>query len=84
MVGVVVVLVGLVATIVGPIVKLNTSIIRLTVMMDTVMGDLGELTSKNSDTHGRIFKRLEGQEKELAGHDKRIHVLERKEDAKHA
>lgn len=75
-VGVIVVVLGLVITIITPIIKLNTSITKLTVMMSNVTGDLGELTSKNSKSHARIHERLEGHDKHIADHDKRIHVLE--------
>lgn len=69
--------VGLIAAVTGPIVKLNTSITKLTVMMGNVTGDLDELTTKNSKSHERIHEKLERHDGAINDHDKRIHVLER-------
>lgn len=69
---VIVALIAFVATVVAPIVKLNTSIVKLTAIVDKMATDLGDLTSRNASTHERIF----GQ---LNDHETRITVLEEKE-----
>lgn len=68
--------VGLIAAVTGPIVKLNTSITKLTVMMGNVTGDLDGLTTNNSKSHERIHEKLEKHEGAINDHEKRIHVLE--------
>lgn len=77
-VGVVVMLVGLIAAIVGPMIKLNTAITTLTVTMRHFEGNFNELTSKNQAGHERIWKELSGHRQELAGHETRITKLEDK------
>lgn len=66
---VLVALVGFVATVVKPIINLNTSITKLTEIVDRMSKDLDELTKRNADTHARIFERLED-------HETRIKILE--------
>lgn len=68
---VVVALVAFVATVVAPIIKLNTSIVKLTAIVDKMANDLGDLTSRNAATHERIFNQIND-------HETRISVLEAK------
>ena len=69
-------IVGFIVTVVTPIIKLNTSIVKLTQIVDTMAKDLSDLTSRNAATHERIFSKLEEHDRELAGHETRISVLE--------
>lgn len=71
-------LVGFLAAVLPPIIKLNTSITKLTVTMDMLNSDMRELTSKNSDSHFRLWEHNEKQDALIADHDKRIHSLEEK------
>lgn len=75
-VGVIVALVGLIAVLVKPMLSLNTSITKLTVMMEQFAENLTDLTGKNSKTHERLFGKLEEQETTLDDHETRITVLE--------
>ena len=70
---------GLVATIVTPIVKLNTTITKLTTVVDVVQSTLKELTSDNSESHRRLWTHNNEQDEKLADHDKRIHMMEGKQ-----
>lgn len=86
-VGVVVVLVGLVASIVGPVLRLNTSITKLTVTLDNTCADITEtradienIKDKSAERAKRLWDKNEQQDKTLTDHEKRIHVLERKND----
>lgn len=81
-VGVIVVLVGFTASIVTPIAKLTAKIAELCTALKTANNDLAELTSRNKEAHGRIFNKLDDHEAALADHDKRIFVLETKEETK--
>jgi hypothetical protein len=78
-VGVIVVLVGLVTAIVGPVLKLNSSITALTVTVKGFNEKLNKAEEKNSEGHGRLWAKNDEQDIRLADHDKRIHVLEKKE-----
>ena len=66
---IIVALIAFVATVVAPIIKLNTSIVKLTQIVDRMSTELGELTNRNAATHERIFEKLNE-------HDTRIAVLE--------
>ena len=73
---VIIALVGLIAAVVGPIVKLNTTITRLTVVIGKMEGDFDKLTTKNTESHGRLWDKNEEQDKKLEDHEKRINILE--------
>ena len=74
--GVIVVLVGLGAAIITPIVKLNNTITTLTNLVSKVAADLSDVTERNSKTHARIFDALEVEDAKLQDHEIRITVLE--------
>lgn len=76
---VLVTLVGLGAAIVKPIVSLTKSITTLTVVMGNLKDEMQCLTEKNRESHERIWKHEEQQDKQLGDHEKRIFCLEGKE-----
>lgn len=65
-------IIAFVVTVVTPIIKLNTSIVKLTQIVDTMAKDLNDLTQRNAQTHERIFN-------QLGDHETRISVLEHKQ-----
>ena len=84
---VIIALVGLGVTIGGPLLKLNTSITTLTV----ALGDLREEVNKNTadiadnkkenhESHKRLWEHEGKQDKQIANHEGRISVLEKKEN----
>ena len=75
---VIVVLVGLVATLAKPLIKLNTTLAKLDASVDALRGEMKSLTTRNSESHDRIFKRLDETDTTLNDHETRITVLERK------
>lgn len=77
-VGVLVVIVGLVISLVTPIIKLNTIITKLGSSVESMKESLDELTTRNSTSHDRIFKRLDDTEDKVCNHEARITVLEKK------
>ena len=77
-VGVVIALIGFAASIVGPVVKLNTSITKLTVTMDTLASRLIKIESDNHDSHKRLWQHNDEQDDKLADHEHRIKVMEGK------
>ena len=80
-IGVIVVLVSLVATLVKPMLSLNTAIVRLTTLMDGMSSDLRDLTSKNAQSHERIFDKLDEHGDKIADHEHRIADLEHKHES---
>lgn len=75
---VIVVLAGLIATIIKPIIKLNGTLTRLGESVDALEKNISGLTSRNSETHEKLWGKLEAQERALGGHETRIQILERK------
>ena len=77
-VSVIVVLAGLFASIGAPIIKLISSITKLTSSVEFLRENMEDLTKRNSDTHGRIFTQLDEHDKTISEHETRITVLEKK------
>lgn len=77
-VGVIVVLVGLVAAFVGPIIRLNTNITKLTVTMERLAKDMDVMQENSHDAHKRLWDHNDEQDKTLNDHETRISTLERK------
>ena len=69
-------LVGLLTAVVKPVISLTQSITKLTTVVDVLAVDVGELTSKNTQTHNRIFDKLEKQGEDISNHETRISLLE--------
>ena len=62
-------LVGLIGGIVAPILKLNTSITQLTVVVNGLARNFEKLTDKNECAHEKINEKLDD-------HEKRIFIIE--------
>ena len=82
--GVIVALGGFVVAVVTPILKLNTSITKLTVTMESMSKDLINDREKSRDAHKNIWAGIEAVEKKnteqdltLSNHEQRIKVLEK-------
>lgn len=75
-VGVIVVLVGLVASIATPIVKMTSAVTKLIEIVNSLDGKLKELTERNTRSHERIFNKLDDHDETLADHETRLTVLE--------
>lgn len=81
--GVIVALLGFVVAVVTPILKLNTSITKLTVTMESMSKDLINDREKSRDAHKNIWAGIDAVEKKnteqdltLSNHEQRIKVLE--------
>lgn len=74
------VLIGMVVTIVAPIISLTKSITKLNHLVDRIYEDFKEFKEKSSETHGRIWRHNEEQDKKITDHEKRIYLLERKDN----
>ena len=76
-VGVLAGLAGLAATLSAPMLRLNTTMTRLAVLVAELSDTLGALVRENRRQHERLDASLEGARGELRGHETRITVLER-------
>lgn len=76
-VGVIVALLGLIAAIAGPLIKLNTSITTLTVTLKGLNEDINDLTVKNTKSHQRLWDHNEEQDKKLNDHEMRLTIVEK-------
>lgn len=82
---VIIALVGLVVTVTTPLIKLNSNITRLTVVLDTIKAELEEqkkaLSAQRADSkesHRRIWAHNDEQDAVLNDHETRLRVLENK------
>ena len=75
---VIIALVGLVVSVATPIVKLTSSITKLTTLMDEFGKDLSGLTERNTESHQRLWSKNTEQDKRLANHEQRIAIVEHK------
>ena len=77
-VGVIVALAGLVATLVRPMLSLNASITKLTLLAERLAEDLKTLSGKNSEGHARLWDKIDEQDRTLENHACRITALEKR------
>lgn len=77
-VGVIVVLVGLAGSIIGPVIKLNSSITRLTVTMERLVRDMDAFKESSHDAHQRLWEKNDEQDKIINDHETRITSLEKR------
>lgn len=76
-VGGILTLVTLVTAVVTPIVKLNTTVTRLTTIVDEMYKNFEGLTNKNSEAHGKLWARVDEHDDTLNNHETRICLIER-------
>lgn len=75
-VGVIVALAGLFLTVGAPIIRLITSITRLTGTVEALQKDMEGLTVKNTESHRRIWEHNDEQDERLNDHETRIKLIE--------
>lgn len=73
---VIVVLAGLAVTVGAPIIRLNGTITKLTVLVDDLKADVGELAERNSASHTRLWEKHREQDGRIENHERRITVME--------
>jgi cell division protein FtsL len=78
-VGVIVVLFGLMVSVVTPLLKLNTSITQLTCAVSVLQKNIEGLTTKNSESHTKLWEHNSKQDSMLADHETRIKIIENAE-----
>lgn len=75
-VSVIITLVGFIAVIIPPILKLNGTIVSLRDSVNHLDASLKDLIHTNTKDHRRIWDNMEEQEKMLHNHETRIEVVE--------
>ena len=71
-------LIGFAASVVAPILKLNTSITKLTVTVENLSSYFSKFEAENKDSHKRLWSKSEKQDERLEDHEGRIIKLEGK------
>lgn len=77
-------LIALVGGVLTPVLRLNTSITRLSACVERLQDSVGDITRRNRETHHQLFCRQQEQEAALGDHETRLKLLERKEVQNHA
>ena len=70
-------LVGLGAALVRPLIGLNATITRLTAAVNVLEANISGLAAKNSESHAKLWDKVEEHEDVLNHHETRLAVLER-------
>ena len=73
---VVIALVGFAITVGKPIVNLNTTITRLSTVVEGMQKEVTALVAKNSQSHERLWEKNEEQDQKLDNHELRITKFE--------
>lgn len=73
---VIVTLVSLGAAVIRPLISLNTSITRLTAIVNELEKSISGLSEKNSEVHGRIWNKLDEHDDALFSHEARLLIIE--------
>ena len=76
---VIVVLLGLVVTVMTPLLKLNGNITRLNATLETLDRRMNKIEQENRASHTRLWTKNTEQDGRLNEHDQRLLLLERKE-----
>lgn len=76
-VGVLAALAGFAATLVAPVIKLNTTLTRLTVLVEELSDKLSALERSNSAVHTAFADRIGRMRTDVGAHETRITVLEK-------
>jgi hypothetical protein len=78
-VGVITVLFGLIAAVVTPLLKLNTSITQLTCAVSVLQKNIEGLTTRNSESHTKLWEHIGKQDLLIADHETRLKIIENAE-----
>lgn len=73
---VVIALVGLISTVVPPILRLNSNIVKLTSCFDSLTKELSEYKGKNDRSHDKIWSALGAHTEKLDDHETRLAIIE--------
>lgn len=74
---------GAFLTIGTPVLKLNTTIIKLQAMLENMQKNFDSVTAKNTESHRRLWEHIDGQDRKIEEHSGRIEKLEGRMNAYH-
>ena len=74
--GVIVGLLGLLGTVCVPMLRLNTSITRLTITMETLQTNLDREHEDNRKTHERLWNKADRNAERIEEHERRLSQVE--------
>jgi len=69
---VVIAIAGLLVTVTAPVIKLMNTITKLSCAVEDLRGDLQTLTSKNSESHARLWEHNKVQDEKISKLEGRI------------
>ena len=75
---VIVVLVGLIASVAKPLLSLNATITRLNESVNSLEKNIEGLTEKNDESHDRLWEKSCAMDEKLNNHETRLRVIESK------
>lgn len=75
-VGVIIALAGLLATVTAPLIKLNGNITSLNVTLNQMRKDVDTQKESSKESHRRLWEHNEEQDKRLDEHDMRLTLIE--------
>ncbi len=78
-VGVLVVVAGLFLSVGAPVIRLNSTLTKLSTLVEAVQSRQDRQDPDNTDSHRRLWKHNDEQDAALNDHETRITILERKE-----
>ena len=79
-VGVIVALVGLFATVGAPVIKLNSNITRSNIILDQIKKELSEQKIAAKESHRRLWEHNDEQDELIGDHETRITILENRQE----
>ena len=74
---VITVLVGLMVSVIKPVLKLNASLTRLNESVDSLEKNIAGLNNRNSESHDKLWKRSDEHNLRLSQHETRVQILEK-------
>lgn len=79
-VGVLIALAGLIATVVKPVVKLTETVAKLTTAVERLSDDMTEQRKRSMTAHEKLWAHNDEQDARLSDHETRIRLLEEGEE----
>lgn len=67
---------GAFLTIGTPVLKLNSTIIKLQAMLENMQKNFDSVTAKNTESHRRLWEHIDGQDRKIEEHSGKIKELE--------
>lgn len=79
-VGVLVVVAGLFLSVGAPVIRLNSTLTKLSTLVEAMQERQDRQEQSNTEGHRRLWAHNDGQDAALRDHETRIMILERKEE----